>query len=186
MDPKSPSANAAAPAASKTTAAETAAAAGAAPANTGTVAPAAESAASPTVPAASAPAPSPATIEELQAAFPNDPAFVLKAYSGKMTLGQAALEQNKALTAKLAAIEAGQAKLGNAANAGVPAIGKGPEAAPGGANVEDSPYMKAVMDLTASANIPVHQAITRINREQPKLREQYVEAQYRRGVRIPA
>lgn len=121
-----------------------------------------------THPAAPAPTAG-ATIEELQAAFPDDPAFVLKAYGHKWTLGQAAIEQNKALRAELEAVRAGRAKLGAAGDAGVAAVQGAPRPA---ADAGDD-YLKVVEARAAADKIPVHQAVTLVNRERPDLRRKY-------------
>lgn len=143
-----------------------------------------------------------ATLEELEAKFPDDPAFVIDCLRGKLGMAQAMEARNQqlaaqvtALKSKLAAAEADEANL----NAGAAAIGGAPQvtARPGtvtagkpvqvngkaGAGRGGKPaavaeptaekYLEKVAEVMVEKEVSRGEAIALVNKNHPELRAAY-------------
>lgn len=135
-----------------------------------------------------APQPVAATVDELEAIFPENPGAALACYKKKMTVAQAheerskqLAEANKELKAKLDKIEAdaaalknvpgasNTAPLGNGGNPGAP--GNAPAA---GTQGDQHAFMKAVDAYAVTNKVNKGKAMLAVSAQNPELHQQYL------------
>lgn len=113
----------------------------------------------------------PASFAQLKELFGTDSAMIVEAQSAGWSYTQAASEGLKKLRAVNAQLQAGQSRLGGAADAGVPAVGTAPGSAGAAAPTD---YKAAVQAEMAQSNCKLHEAVDRVNKKHPELRAKSV------------